>query len=380
MFGLMKRLEKISEYWGSLPRTASARAEEKAVVVTPLELNQLSNFHRVTVGVIMAAYNEERVIEDSLSSLRQVFDAAHIYVVNDGSKDKTITLAGSLTPNVLDLQENVGKANALKTLIDHFRLTKRYDYLLFTDADSRLPADFLEKVKPSLKNRPACVVATVTSQRRGVISAFRVFEYGFSHRVFKRAQGAASLITVAPGCGSLYRTDVLEQLDFSDRTLTEDFDLTLQIHLKKLGRIDYAYQVRVATQDPFTWRDYWKQIVRWYTGFWQNVRLHRSYLPNSLISAEIILSLIDSFSWLGALILALLVPHIFLLLLFYAGALIAGLGLSVLIIEREYWAIKYLPLFPLFQFINSAAYIYSFFRAFRSGEKLGWNKVARYAS
>jgi len=376
----MNELMPIPEFWGPLPRTASGLAKRDVIVVTPLELNQLSNFHRVSVGVIMAAYNEEKVITDSLTSLSRVFDPAHIYVVNDGSSDQTAELAGLLTPNVLNLKENVGKINALRVLIAHFDLLKRYDYLLFTDADSRLPADFLDKIKPAIKNHPACVVATVTSQRRGLISAFRTFEYGFSHRVFKRAQGVASLITIAPGCGSLYRTDILEQLDFSDRTLTEDFDLTLQIHLKKLGRIQYAYQARVSTQDPLTWRDYWRQVVRWYTGFWQNIRLHRSYLPTSAINGEIILSLVDSFSWFGALALAVLAPHTFFLLLLYAIVLVSGLGLLVLIMERQYWAIKYLPVFPVFQFINTAAYVYSFFRALKSREKLGWHKVARYAS
>lgn len=376
----MNEIQPIKEYWGPLPRVSTAVDEEKSVVLSAVEASSKSNFHKISVGVIVSALNEEKVIADSLAGLLEIIDPAHIYLVSDGSKDKTAEIASSFIPNVLNLSSNVGKANALNALIKHYRLADRYEYLLFTDADSRLAPDFLVQVQSALSERPACVVGTVASHRKGLISAYRVYEYGFSHRVFKRAQGIASLISIAPGCASLYRTDVLTQLDFSGRTLTEDFDLTLQIHERKLGQIIYARDARVITQDPYTLKDYWRQIMRWYTGFWQNVRLHKIYQPNSMLHMEIWLSLIDSFSWIFALLLAVFVPHIFLLMLASTAVLVGGFAVLVLALERQLWAIRYLPIFPMFQLINTCAYLASIVRAFRPSEKLNWHKVARYAS
>lgn len=111
-------------------------------------LNHLSTEE---VAVVIPAFNEERVLESSLKALTAIIPKEHIYVVSDGSTDRTAELATHYTENVLDLDQNYGKAKALEALIAHFDLTQRYTYLLFSDADSRLAPDFLEEIK---KNDP----------------------------------------------------------------------------------------------------------------------------------------------------------------------------------------------------------------------------------
>lgn len=330
--------------------------------------------------VVVPAYNEEPVIGSSLARLCEVVYHQHIYVVSDGSKDKTAQIARQFTSNVLELQQNVGKAKALNFLIRSFHLLDRYNYVLFADADSRLSSNFMTEIKKFTIHEPACIVGTVISDRHGLISAYRTYEYGMTHRFFKTAQHMMRVITVAPGCASLYRSDVLAQLDFNNHTLTEDFDLTLQIHKNKLGNILYASKARVITQDPPTLRDYWKQIVRWYTGFWQNIYLHKLYAPNSKVNFEILLMLVDSLSWIFALGVAIMEPLLFLNLLIGFYMINTVLGCIILVLERRGWAIKYIPLFPMFQFINITAYTYSFFRAtFSRSKKLSWQKVTRYS-
>lgn len=226
----------------------------------------------------------------------------------------------------------------------------------------------------------ACLVGTVTSHRRGVISAYRFYEFGLSHRVFKRAQNVAGVVAIAPGCASLYRSDVLKQLDFSCRTLTEDFDLTLQIHHKKLGRVVYVPKAKVITQDPPTFLDYWKQVTRWHTGFWQNIFLHKVYHPTKLVNLEIALLAADGLGWLAILGLAVLNPLLFAKLGLSSALVASVLAVIVLLMERQAWAIRYIPAFFLFQAINLVSYFYSFFRALGSGKRrLSWQKVTRYS-
>lgn len=333
------------------------------------------------VGIVVPAYNEATVIQDSLKALSEVTKTQHIYVVSDGSTDRTAALAKKIIPNVLNLRKNRGKAGALKALIDRYQLTKKYQYIFFFDADTRISRDFLDRMQRLLRQQsPALVVGTVSSGKNGLISAYRVYEYGFSHLFFKNAQNAMGTIVVAPGCASIYRADVLDKLDFSNHTLTEDLDLTMQIHYRKLGKIVYLPQARVSTQDPQTLRDYWNQINRWNTGFWQNFFMHKLYIPNKRINWEILLVISDVVMWLAVLGIATMHPLLFLKLYATAMLLSSAIGLVTALAMRAYWAMPYAPLFGLFHGLNLASLIYSFFRAtFSKHSTLSWQKVGRYA-
>ena len=330
-----------------------------------------------TICAIVPAYNEGMVISTSLQSLIQTVSPEHVYVVSDGSSDNTAELAAKITGNVLNLKENRGKAGALAALIEKFNLTDRYDYLMFYDADSRLLPGFAQAVSTQLEERPACILGTVTSDRIGLISAYRTYEYGVTHRVFKQAQNVMGTITIAPGCASLYRSDVVKQLEFTTRTITEDFDLTIQIYHKNLGRLVYVPEAKVLTQDPGSLRDYYRQITRWYTGYWQNIFLHRLYLPNKRLNFEIILQMLDGLAWFGSIVLAATHPQTFLALLGMMYVTVCVLSVIILSLERAFWAFWYIPYFPVFQMINLSSYVYSFFRSL-SRSKITWQKVSRY--
>ncbi len=328
--------------------------------------------------VVVPAYNEEKVIESSLRALKTTIKSDYIYVVSDGSKDKTVRLANRAGVNVLALRKNIGKARALEKLIKVRKLRDEFKYILFSDADSRLDKNFFKSIKVALKRKPACIVSTVSSHRRGIISAFRTYEYGLSHLVYKNAQNTLGTITVAPGCASLYRHDILNKLDFSGNTLTEDYDLTLQIHEKRLGEIIYVPKAKVITQDPMYIKDYWNQVVRWNTGFWQNLFLHKLYLPTKKINFEIYLSLLDSLVGIGALIYLAYHPEFLIKFIITIFAMTMIISVIILNFQRQFWAILYAPLFPFIYFINLFAYIYSFFRMFSPKKHLLWNRAARY--
>ncbi|HSX42387.1 MAG TPA: glycosyltransferase family 2 protein [Candidatus Saccharimonadales bacterium] len=344
--------------------------------------NQLQiPFGRLLIAVVVPAYNEAAVLAESLKSLSTVVSSDHIYVVSDGSTDQTARIAKASVPNVLALKKNRGKAGALKALITKFRLTRRYDYIFFFDADTRISREFLKRVRRMLVDeKPALLVGTVGSGRNGLISAYRAYEYGFSHFFYKNAQNAMGTIVVAPGCASVYRSDVIDALDFTNHTLTEDLDLTMQIHHRRLGRIVYCPQATVATQDPATFSDYWKQINRWNTGFWQNFFLHKLYQPNRKINLEVLLLVADVGLWLVILALAAVHPLVILKLYGLSLLISTSLGVATVALTGQFWALPYAPLFGFFHLINLSSLIYSLFRAtVRGRQPLSWQKVSRYA-
>src|SRR4029434_11194002 len=63
-------------------------------------------------------------------------------------------------------------------------------------------------------------------------------------------------------------------------------DLTVQIHRKRLGRIRFAPDAVVYTQDPRRVREYVGQLTRWYCGTWQVMRLHRLPFGRQRLDAE----------------------------------------------------------------------------------------------
>jgi len=63
-------------------------------------------------------------------------------------------------------------------------------------------------------------------------------------------------------------------VNFANKSLTEDFDVTMQLHRMKLGKIQFIPEAVAYTQDPRTVRDYTKQITRWNRGGLQSMIRH----------------------------------------------------------------------------------------------------------
>src|SRR3972149_5925447 len=80
---------------------------------------------------------------------------------------------------------------------------------------------------------------------------------------------------IVPGFASMYRTSALEYITMNPPGLViEDFNMTFEIHHKRLGIVAHDPRVVGFTQDPDNLRDYYRQIKRWHLGFWQTVRFH----------------------------------------------------------------------------------------------------------
>jgi polyisoprenyl-phosphate glycosyltransferase len=83
------------------------------------------------VAAVIPAYNEESTIGDVVATLHQVDLIDDIVVVSDGSQDRTAAVARQAGARVIEHQENLGKAGAMKTGFEN----TRGPYILFLDAD-----------------------------------------------------------------------------------------------------------------------------------------------------------------------------------------------------------------------------------------------------
>jgi dolichyl-phosphate beta-glucosyltransferase len=115
------------------------------------------------ISVIIAAYNEERRLPDTLSRIAAYLNRQgvlfEIIVVDDGSTDRTCEVSRHIsacipTVSTLRYEKNRGKGYALRTGV----LSSRGDTVLLTDADLSTPIEELSRLLPFLEEGAGDVV------------------------------------------------------------------------------------------------------------------------------------------------------------------------------------------------------------------------------
>lgn len=241
------------------------------------------------VAVLMAAHDEELVIEDSLRALTALVPAGNVHVVSDWSTDATAELARGCGAHVLETPVNTGKAAALAMGIEEFWLTSRFEAVLVIDADTRLDPAYFDAALPLFDDPRVAAVAGCAQTRwhprelgwwGAAVVAHRQRIYALTQRLLKYGQTwrGLSATHIVPGFASLYRARALAHLDVSASGLViEDFHMTFALHDQHLGRVAFSPGARAYTQDPSTYADYVRQTQRWSLGLWQTVRRHRPH-------------------------------------------------------------------------------------------------------
>ena len=114
---------------------------------------------------------------------------------------------------------------------------------------------------------------------KGSVRRFQVLEYDYCQGLVKQAQYAtAGTVLVAPGPVSAFRADLLRELGgVPSETLTEDFDLTLEI-IAHGFRVAYEPRAVAYTEAPRTDAELRRQRIRWGRGGLQVFAKHRRLL------------------------------------------------------------------------------------------------------
>lgn len=269
------------------------------------------------VAVIVAAHNEGVVISETIRTAATLVPMENIHVISDGSADNTATVARAVGANVLELNPNRGKAGALAAGIEYFELGKHFEVVLLLDADTHLSPDYMKTGLPLFRDPEVVAVAgrvsTIAYPESPTLIgrflvAYRERLYVLVQLLLKYGQAArhANVISIVPGFASMYRASAIASINISAPGLViEDFNMTFEIHAKKLGRIAFHPEAAIAyTQDPDSFTDYVKQVRRWTLGFWQTVRRHPFQLRRFWIALSFyLLELLTS-----SLMLVLLLP------------------------------------------------------------------------
>ena len=229
---------------------------------------------RFTVTVIVPAYNEEDGIRQTLNALMQQTDRPErIIVVDDCSQDNTGPVAREYGVEVLRPPHNLGsKAKAQNYALPCCAT----DLVLAVDADTILAADYVERIKRPFED-PRVVIAAgnvQTKVTRTVTERGRSIEYLYGFHFYRPIQNRAGAPVVCSGCCSAFRREVLVASGgFPERTIVEDFDWTASQQIAG-NKAVYVAAAEAWAADPETIRYLRRQMNRWMSGFFQNMRIH----------------------------------------------------------------------------------------------------------
>lgn len=241
------------------------------------------------VTVLVPAHNEESGIAATIEGLRrQTTPPDQIVVVADNCTDATVDIARSYGVEVFVTVENSDKkAGALNQALRHYMpLAPKNGYFLLQDADSVLSDDFIEN---ALRHLTACkslgAVGGVFagSKGGGFVGHLQRNEYARYARDVNRMDGRCLVVT---GTAALFRTATLERVSkcrllgilppgdgkggvYDTTVLTEDNELSFA--LLHLGyKIKSPTDCTLVTEVMESWRDLWKQRLRWKRGAVEN--------------------------------------------------------------------------------------------------------------
>lgn len=229
-----------------------------------------------TVTIAVPCWNEGKTLAgtlDSLLSLDYPKDKLSIIVVDDGSKDNTLSIAEQYKQKYPEIIRVLAKENGGKHTAVNLALSlSTSDLFGCLDADSfvepkslRIIASYFEHNKDTMAVTPCIHIRSPKT----MIQRMQAVEYLMG--VFlRKAFGQLDAIQVTPGPFSIFRREVFTVIgDYRKAHNTEDYEITLRMHKHHL-KIMNSHKALVYTIAPATIKGFFRQRLRWARGFLEN--------------------------------------------------------------------------------------------------------------
>ncbi|HSU80049.1 MAG TPA: polysaccharide deacetylase family protein, partial [Candidatus Angelobacter sp.] len=235
------------------------------------------------VSVVIAAYNEEKVICKTINSiLSSDYPAFEVLVIDDGSKDNTATVVQdtyATHPLVrLIKKTNGGKSSAVNI---GFKEAKG-EIVVALDADTLIAENAISLLSNHFKNEEVAAVSgnVKVGNKGNLLTNWQHIEYVTGFNLERRAFAALNCITVVPGAIGAWRKKAVEEAGyFKEDTLAEDTDITLTL-LRHGKKIEFEEKAYAFTEVPEDIKSLAKQRYRWVYGTLQCLWKHRNALFN----------------------------------------------------------------------------------------------------
>ena len=230
--------------------------------------------------VLVPAHNEEAVISgivDNLQSMDYPRELYDFYILADNCDDRTAEIARDMGAYVLETHKEdpdspTGKPivlqKALQTLDGY---GKKYDLVMFFDADNRIDTNMFREVNSQFLDHPEADIVQCylgCKNKKGLVALYYYMSYTITNRFFQYAKSRIGINCVVGGTGFAVRADYLQKRGgWTAMSLTEDFELQVEATCEG-KRILWNNNVRIYDEKPTRWRASLRQRIRWAQGHW----------------------------------------------------------------------------------------------------------------
>ncbi len=232
-----------------------------------------------TVAVIVPCFNEETTVAGTLNSLLALTypkEKLEIIAVNDGSTDATLSVLREFEHNpqirVID-KENGGKHTAMNAALT----TTHAELVGCLDADSFVEPDALARIVEHFVSDPEVAAVTPSIKvhgARNVLQIMQKAEYGLAIFV-RNAFSLMGSLFITPGPFSFFRHSVIAEVGpWQHGHSTEDLEMCMRLQ-KNHKIVTNEPDAIVYTKTPRTFRQLFKQRLRWTYGFLKNAADYR---------------------------------------------------------------------------------------------------------
>jgi cellulose synthase/poly-beta-1,6-N-acetylglucosamine synthase-like glycosyltransferase len=297
----------------------------------PIDFDALEGLGNLVppVTLVVPAYNEERVIVQSVHSLLSLtYKRLEVVVVNDGSRDGTLDelirsfslrksevrpsgelptkpirgfYVSRIDPRVVVVdKENGGKSDSMNAGINF----SQNPYFMAMDGDTLFEPEALTNALRLIledRERVVAVGGVVRGINGSIVDAGRirrpqlllnfwviiqVIEYLRSFLAGRTGWSLVNGLLVVPGAFGLFQKAACVMVGgFGTKTVTEDLELTLKLHrfAREKGldwRILLAPDAVCWTEMPSNYKSLSGQRKRWHEGLLQTIRLNKTLLFN----------------------------------------------------------------------------------------------------
>lgn len=236
--------------------------------------------HLPVVSVIIAAYNEEKVIEAKIMNTLQLdypINKLEIIIVSDGSTDQTdVIVSRHVCKDIIGLYEPIrrGKAMALNRGVAR----SRGSVLLFSDANTVLD-----------KNCLKMLVRNFYDQKVGGVSGRKVIIKELDERQASRGDNAywhfesmlkfreSQIDSIPTGDGEIFAIRRKLYCPLPQKTINDDSAITLDI-VKKGYRVVYEPEALSIEEASITLQDDFNVKARMVYGGFQIINRYRHFL------------------------------------------------------------------------------------------------------
>lgn len=235
-------------------------------------------------AVLISARNESNVIGNLIDSIHgQTYptDLIDIWLVADNCTDDTADVARSLGCHVIERfnQEQIGKGYALTYLLDRMQSTgeaQRYDAFFVFDADNQLDPHYIAEMNKAFQSG----FRILTSYRNSVnlsdnwVSSGSALWFIRESRFLNSSRMRLGTSCHVGGTGFMFSREIMNRnKGWKFHLLTEDLEFTMDSVLHG-DRVGYCGTAILYDEQPVTFRQSWRQRLRWSKGFLQVFRYY----------------------------------------------------------------------------------------------------------